>query len=73
MTQPEHSAEKDARIREAAQRIADWHLADAEFCIVYEDEDCADLTEDEWRQVHSLIQRSRAVLPSVTPPGKGCE
>jgi hypothetical protein len=57
------------RIREAAQRIADWHLQDAEFCLIYEDEECEDMTEDEWRQVHDLIQHSRATLPAPESPG----
>ena len=55
----------ETEIRKVAQRIANWHLWDAEFCIVYEDEDCQDMTEDEWRRVHDLIQRSNAVLPTT--------
>lgn len=51
-------------IRAAAQRIADEHLEFAEFSIVYEDEDLLErgATEDEWRRIHDLIIRSRAVL-----------
>jgi hypothetical protein len=51
------------RIRAAAQRIADAHLEDAEFSIVYEDETLEDMTQDEWRQVHDLIVQAKAVLP----------
>ena len=48
-----------------AQRIACTHLADAEFSIVYEDEDLEDMTENEWRQIHDLITRAKVVLPDT--------
>lgn len=54
------------RIRRAAQEIANVHLEDAEFCLVYEDDELQDLTEEEMREIHNLIQRSKAVLPEPT-------
>lgn len=53
------------RIRRAAQEIADAHLRDAEFSIVYEDEELQDMTEAEWREVHRLVIWSKAVLPDA--------
>jgi hypothetical protein len=39
-----------------AERIADAHLQDAEYSIVYEDEELEDATEEDWRAVHRHIQ-----------------
>lgn len=53
-----------ARLRQIAQSIAEAHIKDAEFSIVYEDEDLIDATDAEWRFVHDLITRAKVVLPS---------
>lgn len=41
-----------------AERIADAHLEDAEYSIVYEDEELEELeaTEEDWKAIHSHIQ-----------------
>jgi hypothetical protein len=46
-----------------AQAIANEHLEDAEYSIVYEDECAEHLTDEEMRVVYTMITSSRAVLP----------
>lgn len=50
-------------IRDIAQRIANEHLEDADFCLVYEDEEVADLTGADLDAIYVLVTQAKAVLP----------
>jgi hypothetical protein len=42
-------------IRGHAARLILEHNAEYEFCLVYEDEELEDATEDEWRAIHATM------------------
>lgn len=43
-------------IEQHAERIADTHLQDCEYSIVYEDEELEEASEDDWKAIHRHIQ-----------------
>lgn len=49
---------------EIAQRIAQWHMEDAEYCLVYEDDEVIDndLSDDEMKKIHKMVISSTVVL-----------
>jgi len=47
-----------------AQRIALMHLEDAEYSIVYEDEELEDATEKEWHEIHDMIRDMVPMRPA---------
>ena len=51
----------EEEITKHALRIAQSHLEDAEYSIVYEDEELEDATEDDWRAVHNKISNLAVV------------
>lgn len=48
-------------LKELALEIAQEELTHTEYCVVYEDEDLEDLTEEEMLKVHRLVTTARIV------------
>lgn len=49
-------------LRDLAQRLLEEHISTAEFCLVYEDDDAQDLSDEELRKVHDLILHATGTL-----------
>ncbi len=44
------------QIEQIAERIAEEHLSDIEYSVVYEDEELEEASEEDWKAIHSHIQ-----------------
>lgn len=51
------------RVRRVAQAIAEEQLQDMEYCVVYEDHQIQDMSEEEWEAIYALASRATVVLP----------
>ena len=49
-------------IRNHAKRLIEVHNEEYEFCLVYEDEDLEDVTEDEWQAIHDAMYAARITV-----------
>lgn len=45
----------DVEVRAHAARLIVEHNTEFEFCLVYEDEDLAEATQDDWKAVHAAM------------------